>query len=85
MVNMTLTMGHHAETWRTARNVLIFHKVAVRPTINCTIFFVTGEDDIARFDSRQYTVDQCFYFQLTFCNPDEPSIDSTRFCHSDGC
>jgi hypothetical protein len=30
--------GHHAEIWRTARNFLIFHTVAVHPTINCTLF-----------------------------------------------
>jgi hypothetical protein len=29
-VNMTLAKGHHAQTWRTARNLLIFHTVAVR-------------------------------------------------------
>jgi hypothetical protein len=34
---------------------LIFHTIAVHPTINCTLLFVTGEDDIARFDSRRYS------------------------------
>jgi hypothetical protein len=52
---MTLTMGHHAETRRTARNFLIFHTIAVRPLINRTLFIVTGEDDTARFDSRRYS------------------------------
>jgi hypothetical protein len=52
---MTLAMGHHAEIRCTAKNFLTFHTVAVHPTINCTLFFVTGEDDIARFDSRRYT------------------------------
>jgi hypothetical protein len=47
-------MGHLAETRHTARNFLIVHTIAVCPTINCTLLFVTGEDDIARFDSRRY-------------------------------
>jgi hypothetical protein len=54
MVNRTLAMGHHAETRLTARNFLIFHMIAVRPTINRTLLFVTGEDNIARFDSLRY-------------------------------
>ncbi len=29
--------------------------VAVHLTVNCTLLFVTGKDDIARFDSRRYT------------------------------
>jgi hypothetical protein len=28
--------------------------IAVRPTINYTLLFVTGEDDIARFNNQQY-------------------------------
>ncbi len=54
MVNTTLARGHHAQTRCTARNFLMFHTVSVRPNKNCTLLFLTGEDDIARFDSRHY-------------------------------
>ncbi len=53
MVNTTLAMGHHAENRRTAKNYFSFHTVAVHPVITIH-FFVTGEDDITRFDSRRY-------------------------------
>jgi hypothetical protein len=52
---MTLARGHHAQTGRTARNFFIFHTVAVRLIKNCTLLFLTGEDDIARFDSQRYS------------------------------
>jgi hypothetical protein len=55
MVKMTLAKGHHAPTRRTARNFLMFHMPAVRLNENCTLLFLTGEDVIARFDSRQYS------------------------------
>ncbi len=48
-------MGHQAQTRRTARNFLMFHTIAVRLTKYIHCFFVTGEDDIARFDSWRYT------------------------------
>ncbi len=41
-------------TRRTARNFL-FHTNNSRPLLNIYIVFVTGEDDIARSDSRRYT------------------------------
>ncbi len=44
MVNTTLTKGHHAETQRTARNLLIFSHDSSTPT-NYTLLFLTGEDD----------------------------------------
>jgi hypothetical protein len=51
---MTLARGHHAQTWRTDRKFLMFHMVAVRLNKNYTLLFLTGEDNIARFNSRQY-------------------------------
>jgi hypothetical protein len=33
----------------------MFHTVTVRLIKNFTLLFLTGEDDIARFDSRQYS------------------------------
>ncbi len=52
---MTLAKGHHAQTRGTARIFLIFHTVAVHLNNNGTLLFVTGEGDIARFNSRRYT------------------------------
>ncbi len=34
--------------------IFYFHTVALCPTIKCTLLFVTGEDNLARFDSRRY-------------------------------
>jgi hypothetical protein len=68
MVNMTHVKGHHAETQCTARNFLIFHTIAVRPINNYTLLFVTGEDDIARFDSRRYNnKTEQYYPSLFLC------------------
>jgi hypothetical protein len=64
---MTLVMGHHAETQHTARNFLFFHFIAVRPSTNCTLLFVTGGDDIARFDSRRYR-NSSSVFSLPLCS-----------------
>jgi hypothetical protein len=61
---MTLAKGHHAQTRRTARNLLIFHTVAVRLN-NKRYIIMTGEDDIARFDSRRYSNLVC---SLGSCN-----------------
>ncbi len=61
MVNKTLAKGHHTQTWHTARNFFMFHTVAVHLYKNCTLLFLTGEDDIARFDSRKYNKD-LFHF-----------------------
>jgi hypothetical protein len=36
----------------------MFHTIAVRLNKNYTLLFLTGEDDIARFDSRQYSYAQ---------------------------
>jgi hypothetical protein len=55
MVKMTFAKDHHAPTRRTARNFLMFHMAAVRLNENCTLLFLTGEDVIARFDSRRYS------------------------------
>jgi hypothetical protein len=52
MVNTTLARGHHAQTWRTARNFLTFHTVAVLLNQNFILLFLTG--DIARLDSQRY-------------------------------
>jgi hypothetical protein len=54
-VDMTIAKGHHAQTQHTARKFLMFHTIAVRQLKNCTLLFLTREDDIARFDSRQYS------------------------------
>jgi hypothetical protein len=43
MVNMTLAKGHHAQTRHTARNVLIYHTIAIRP-FSTYYYFLTGED-----------------------------------------
>jgi hypothetical protein len=55
-INATLVRGHHAQTWRTARNFLNFIDDSNMPNKTVHYYFLTGEDDIARFDSRQYTV-----------------------------
>ncbi len=48
MVNTTLPKGPHAQTWRTARNFLIFfYTIAVRPFITL-YYFLTGEDDYSQ-------------------------------------
>ncbi len=54
MVNTTLTKGHHAQTWRTARIFFYVSHGSSMPNKNCTLIFLTGEDDIARFNSRWY-------------------------------
>jgi hypothetical protein len=51
-------MGHQAQTRCTARNFLMFHTIAVRLTKYIHCFFVTEEDDKARFDSRWYSYPQ---------------------------
>ncbi len=57
MVNTTLAKGHHAQTQHNARNLLMFHTIAVH-LIKTTLFFVTGDDNIARFDSWRYMKDE---------------------------
>ncbi len=47
MVNMTLAKGHHAQTWLTARKFLMFLMIATHNE-NCTLLFLTWEDNIAR-------------------------------------
>jgi hypothetical protein len=66
MVNTTFAKGHHAQTRRTARNFFIFHTVAVHLINNYTLLIVTGEDDIAMFDSRRYS--NIEYYSLHFQN-----------------
>ncbi len=46
-VNMTLAKGHHAQTQRTARNLLIFSHDSSTP-INYTLLFFTEEDDYSQ-------------------------------------
>ncbi len=53
--------------------IFFFHTNSSTPLLNIYIVFVTEEDDIARFDSRQYTYIAYFYFLkfvnvLFFCN-----------------
>ncbi len=53
IVNATLARGHHADTGCTARN--FFNFVYNYSTPNKTVhYYLTGEDDIARFDSQRY-------------------------------
>jgi hypothetical protein len=54
---MVLAKGHHPETRRTARNFLFFSLTAVCQQ-DLYIIFVTGEDDIAGFDSQRYRYKQ---------------------------
>jgi hypothetical protein len=54
MVNMTLSKGHYAQTRHTARKYFNVSHDSSTPYKNLTLLFLTGEDDIARFDSRQY-------------------------------
>ncbi len=58
--------------------------IAVRPTINCTLLFVTGEDDTARFDFWRYTYNvQNHYHSLlmeAFVAPEDNNIRHT-FSH----
>ncbi len=42
MVNTTIARGHHAQTWRTARNFLMFHMVAVRLIKTVHYYFWLG-------------------------------------------
>jgi hypothetical protein len=51
---MTLAKGHHAQTRRTARN--FFSHDSSMPNKTVHYYFFTGEDDIARFDSRRYNI-----------------------------
>jgi hypothetical protein len=46
-VNTTLARGHHAETWRTARNFFFFHTLAIGPKL-FNIIFLTGEDEYSQ-------------------------------------
>ncbi len=48
-------MGHHAETQRTVKNFLLFTRKQYANN-KLYIIFVTGEDNIARFDSRRYNL-----------------------------
>jgi hypothetical protein len=58
-VNTTLAKGYHAQTLRTARNLLIFSHDSSTP-INYTLLFFTGKDDYSqdRFLVIQIS-DQC--------------------------
>jgi hypothetical protein len=58
MVNMTLAKGHHAQTWRIARNSLIFSHDNSTP-INYTLLFLTEEDDFSQ-DGLHRDVKQTF-------------------------
>ncbi len=48
--------GSSSQTRRTARNFLMFHQIAVSLSKYIHCFFVTGEDNIARFDSQRYSI-----------------------------
>jgi hypothetical protein len=62
MVNVTLARGHHAQTRHTARNFFNFRYDISMPNKTVHYYFLTGEDDIARFDSWQYTPILKLYF-----------------------
>ncbi len=55
-VNTTLAKGHLVKTRSTDRKFLMFHTISVRLIKTVHYSFLTGEDDIARFNSRRYSV-----------------------------
>ncbi len=56
MVNTSLAKGHHAQTLCTASQFFLYvsHDSSM-PNKNCTLLVLTGEDDIAKFDSWRYS------------------------------
>jgi hypothetical protein len=53
-VNTTLARGHHAQTRHTSRNFSNLLHDSSMPNETVRYYFLTGEDDTARFDSRRY-------------------------------